>query len=146
MADLATCDPDFPLREWDRLIPQAELTLNLMRNSRINPRLSAWAYVFGNHDFNRVPLAPPGTKIVLHSKPSHRKSWAFHGEEGYYIGPAQDHYRCVKCYIPKTRKERISDTVSFIPKVIPIPQANINDHLRRTADDLIHLFLKNRMS
>ena len=115
------------------------MTINLLRNSRVNPALSAWAYHFGNHDFNKVPLVPPGTKVVLHSKPEQRKSWAFHGEQGWYIGPATDHYRCVKCYIPKTNKERITDTVTFIPRQIPIPNATIESHLARTADDLIHL-------
>ena len=139
LAGLATCDPDFPLREWDRLTTQAELTLNLLRNSRVNPNLSAWAYLFGNHDFNKVPLAPPGTKVVLHSKPNNRKSWALHGEQGWYIGPAFQHYRCISVYIPKTRAERFTDTATLIPKMIPIPNANIEDHLRRTADDLLHV-------
>ena len=142
LAGLATCDPDFPIRQWDRLVEQAELTLNLLRNSRVNPKLSAWAYLFRNHDFNKVPLAPPGTKIVLQSKPDQRKSWAFHGEKGYYVGPAPEHYRYVRCFIPKTQKERITDTVTFIPKVIPIPHASIDDHLRKTVDDLVHLLTK----
>ena len=38
---LATCHPEFPMREWDRIIPQCEITLNLLCNSRINPQLSA---------------------------------------------------------------------------------------------------------
>ena len=33
-AGLATLDPDFPLSEWDRLIPQAKITINLLRASR----------------------------------------------------------------------------------------------------------------
>ena len=74
LAGLATCDPDFPLREWDRLVVQAELTLNLLQNSRVNPLLSSWAYLFGNFNFNKSPLVPPGTKIVMHSKPSNKKS------------------------------------------------------------------------
>ena len=44
---LATVDPDFPLAEWDRLIPQANITLNLLRSARVNPKLSAYAYIFG---------------------------------------------------------------------------------------------------
>ena len=43
LAGLATCDPKYPVREWDRIIPQSELTINLLRNSRINPNLSSWA-------------------------------------------------------------------------------------------------------
>ena len=34
-AGLATVDPDFPILEWDHLLPQAVLTLNLLRDSRI---------------------------------------------------------------------------------------------------------------
>ena len=47
-AGLATVDPNFPLSEWDRSIDQANITLNLLRVSRSNPRLSAYAYPFGN--------------------------------------------------------------------------------------------------
>ena len=142
LAGLATCDPDFPMREWDRLIEQAELTLNLLRNARANPTLSSWAYLFGNHDFNKSPLAPPGTKVILHAKPDQRKSWAYHGEQGYYIGPAPQHYRCIKVFIPKTHRERITDTAAFIPRQIPIPDASLDSHLRRTGNDLVHLLNK----
>ena len=74
LAGLATCDPDYLLQEWDRITPQAELALNLLRNSRLNPKFSAWAYLFGNFDFNKSPLLPPGTKIILHAKPGKRAS------------------------------------------------------------------------
>ena len=77
LAGLASCDPSFPLVEWDRLIYQAVLTLNLLRPSRLNPQLSSYAYLFGNFDFNRCPLAPPGTKIVAHDRPENRPSWVF---------------------------------------------------------------------
>ena len=76
---LATCDPQFPLRKWDRLLEQAKLTLNLLRNARLNPKLSTWAYLFGNHDFDKYPLLPPGTKVILHAKPGKFTTWAFHG-------------------------------------------------------------------
>ena len=57
-AGLASTDPDFPIQEWDRLLEQANLTLNLLRSARCNPKLSAWAYLFGEFDFNATPLAP----------------------------------------------------------------------------------------
>ena len=53
-AGLATVDPDFPLAEWDRLIPQANITLNLLRASRVNPQLSAYAYLFGEFNYNKT--------------------------------------------------------------------------------------------
>ena len=37
-AGLATLDPDFPIQEWNRLLDQCELTLNILRASRLNPK------------------------------------------------------------------------------------------------------------
>ena len=136
ISGLATCDPEFPVHEWDRILPQCEITLNLLRNSRINPNLSSWATIKHIHDFNKWPMAPPGSKILIHSKPNKRSSWAYHGQSGWYVGPSTEHYRCVKCYVPKTHTEIISDTVRFIPTHIPIPNASINDHIRKTLEDL----------
>jgi hypothetical protein len=56
---LATYDPKFPLIEWDLLMPQANITLNLLRSSQHQPQLSAYACLHGNFDFNKTPLAPP---------------------------------------------------------------------------------------
>ena len=62
---LALVDPDFPLSQWDRLLPQAVMTLNMLRASRINPKLSAYSYLFGEFDFNATPLAPPWHKSSI---------------------------------------------------------------------------------
>ena len=91
---LASTDPNFPLSNWCRLLPQAELTLNLLRPSRLNPKLSAYAQLEGTFDFNCTPLAPPGTRVIVHEKPTQRCTWAPHGIDGWYIGPALDQYQC----------------------------------------------------
>ena len=87
---------------WDRTILQAELTLNLLQGSRINPKLSAWEQLHGRYDFNRTPIAPPGTKVLDHLKPDQRGTWAYHTAEGCYTGPALDHYRCYTVWIKGT--------------------------------------------
>ena len=58
-AGLASTDPNFPLSEWDRLLERANLTLNLLRSSRVNPKLSGYTYLFGEFNFNATPLPPP---------------------------------------------------------------------------------------
>jgi hypothetical protein len=58
---------------WDRILPQSVMTLNMLRTSRINPKLSVAPNIFGQHDFNRAPLAPPGTRIIANEKPGKRK-------------------------------------------------------------------------
>ena len=75
-------DPDFPIIEWDRLLSQCTITFNLLRNSRLNPALSAYAYLFGPYDFNKSPMAPPGTRVILHDKPGNRTSWGHHDTPG----------------------------------------------------------------
>jgi hypothetical protein len=137
-ANLATCDPDFPVSEWDRILFQAELTLNLLQSSRVNPKLSSYAYyLFGNFDFIKTPLAPPGTKTVVHLKPDQRASWAYHGEEGWYVGPSMEHYRCFKCYLPATARVRDVDTLQFFPKKIPFPNIFTEDYLKQAASDIL---------
>jgi len=68
----------------------AEITkaLNLLRSARLNQKLSAYAYLFSQFDFDKTPLAPPGTRVVVHDRPESRPSWGFHGTDGWYVGPA----------------------------------------------------------
>ena len=138
-AGLASLDPNFPVSEWDRLLPQAFLTLNLLRPSRLNPKLSAEACLHGQFDFNATPLAPPGTKVAVHSKPGQLNTWDPNCKEGWYVGPALEHYRCVQCYMPATRSVVTSDTVLFLPHDIPFPEVKIDDFLRQAATDLISI-------
>ena len=39
---LAGVDPDFPKFMWYNLLVQTELTINLLRQATLNPRMSAW--------------------------------------------------------------------------------------------------------
>ena len=132
-------DPQFPLSEWDRVIPQANITLNLLRTARSNPNLSANAYIHGLFNFAATPLAPPGTKVVAYLDTTQRGTWDLNGEPGWYVGPAMQHYRCVLCYFPQTRTTRVCNTVAFFLHTTPFPKVTLSDHLRQAADDIIHL-------
>ena len=113
IAGLCTTDPDFPMQNWDRLLEQAEITLNLLRPSRLKPRLSAYVQLNGEFYFNPTPMAPPGTRTLVNDKPHNRGTWAPHEHEVWYVRPAILHYRYLTSYIPKMDKERISDTTDF---------------------------------
>ena len=58
IAILAGCDERFPKYLWCQLIPQAVITLNMLQQSRINPKLLAHDQVFGTFNYQRTPLAP----------------------------------------------------------------------------------------
>ena len=141
IATLCSCDMNFPLKLWDRLLEQAVITLNLMRTSSINERLSAYAQVHGAFDFNTTPLGPPGTKVLIHDRPNNRGTWSPHGTEGWYIGPAMDHYRSFKIYIPSTNDIRISDTLAWYPSHVTMPRASSADMAMASAYDLTQALL-----
>ena len=138
IAGLCSTDENFPLQCWCRLLDQAELIINMLRPSRLNPRLSAYAQLEGSFNFNATPLAPPGTKVVVHETPAARKSWAPHGIEGWYVGPAMKHYRCFRCFIPKTGSERIAETVQFFPQQVRMPSTSSQDAAIKAIHDLTH--------
>jgi hypothetical protein len=136
VSGLASGDPDFSLHLWDRLFPQAEMTLNLLRKSRQHPQLSAAANYRGMIDYNKTVFAPPGCKIIAHEKPSQRRTWAPHGQHCYSLGPAMHHYRCQNVYITSTASERIVETLEFFPHNSPMPQNSSTDRLLMAANDM----------
>jgi hypothetical protein len=52
IAGLCSTDKNFPLHLWVHLVPQAELTLNMLRGSRLNPKVSVLTQLNGHFDFN----------------------------------------------------------------------------------------------
>lgn len=69
---LCGVSPNFPLHLWDRLLPQTEMMLNILRPPRLVPTISVHAYLYGQHDYNRQPLAQLGTAVEIHVKPTAR--------------------------------------------------------------------------
>jgi hypothetical protein len=111
---------------------------HLLRGSRINPRLSAHAQVHGAFDFNRTPLAPPGTCVLVHDKTSICSTWSPQAVDVWYLGPALDHYRCYRIWITKTSAERIADILAWFPTKVSMPQSSSADLAIAAAQDLLH--------
>ena len=110
---LSGADLDFPDSCWDLLIPQANISLNLLQSARMKLKLSVYAMIYGNFDFDLISLAPPGYKIAIHDRANERKIWDEHARKGYYDGPAMQHYRKYQCYLLATKSTRVSNTVEF---------------------------------
>ncbi len=126
---LAGVDTAFPLYLWDLLLPQAELTLNLLRQSTLNPRISSWEYFQGPFDSNKMPLGPDGCWVLIHAKPITRRSWDFRAKQGFYIGSALDSYWCFKLINADTKSQCISNTVEFRHKYLAIPAPTTEDRI-----------------
>ena len=122
IATLCTADEDFPMHMWDELLEQAEISLNHLRGCRSNMAISAYEGMHGRpYDFLAHPIAPPGIKIQVHEKPEQRTSWGVHCVDGFYLGPALDHYRSWRTYIPQTRSKCVSDTIAWFPARVRMP-------------------------
>jgi hypothetical protein len=132
-------DDKFPMHLWDKTCQQAELTLNILRGSRINPKLSAWEQIHGRYDFNKCPIAPPGIKVLAHEKPDNRATWSPHAFTAWYVGPALQHYRCYTVWATETRQLRIVNQLKWFPQKIAMPIATPLDLLRAAIVDLQHI-------
>ena len=113
LAILAGVAADFPRYLWDLLVPQAEMTLNFLRQATLNPKISAWEFLEGPFDYDATPLGPMGSRVIAHLKPDVRNSWDFRGEDGWSIGISLEHYRCQRWVSKATHEAKVSDTVEF---------------------------------
>jgi hypothetical protein len=121
-----------PMHLWDRVLPRAILTLNMLRTSLINPKTYAATYLNRQYEYNRSPMAPPGTIIIAHEMPNSRRTSSPHGQDGWYIGPALEHYCCYTVYINKTRSKIVVETVESPPhrSTTPFPINKGRGHCR----------------
>ena len=93
IAGLCGTDIELFLQLWDCLLPQALMTFKLLRALHVDQHLSTYSQLHGAFDFNPTPLAPPGTRFVVHENPDASKPWYPHGVDGWYQGPSPENYR-----------------------------------------------------
>ena len=138
ISGLCTTDVAFPFQLWNHLATQAEITCNILRRSRIDPTISAYEQLHGHkYDWNAHPLAPPGTRAVIHVSPTIRTSWGPRGISAWYCGPALDHYCCHHFYVPETRSMRISGTYELYPQHCSLPSLTQQQHLHQVINELL---------
>jgi hypothetical protein len=135
-AILCGTDKEFPLRLWDLLLPQAENTLNMFRPSWITPTVSAYTYLWGQHDYNSNLFAPLSCKVEAHLVPSIQETWAPHTTSGFYVENSWEHYCCHKVFINDTSHTRICSTVFFKHKYLTMPTITTSNALIHAADNL----------
>ncbi len=83
-AIIAGVDNNFSMNLWDRLLPQTVLTVNLLQRSNIAPIVSAYQYIHGACNYNKMPLAPMGCAVQIHKMSEKRESWAFNSLDRWY--------------------------------------------------------------
>jgi hypothetical protein len=136
IAILAGVQDKFPLSLWCHLLEPTELTLNLLRQSKEAPKISAFAHVRGHHDYMKKPFAPLRCAIKAHVKPEDRRTWDTRSDAGFSLGTSMQHHRCFCMYITKTRATRISDTVFVKHQYITNPTVSPESQVVSAAQQL----------
>lgn len=90
-------------------------------------------------------MTPPGIEVLIHIKPTIRKTWGPHCEEGWCIGPASSHHKCYKVYMRRTKEERITDTIKFskckqLETTLPIHKSQFGKQFHQAVKDLSEFF------
>ena len=88
---LAGTANDFPPSLWERLLPQAQLKVNLLRQSNTTPNVSAYLHLNGPFDYNTMPLTPMGCAVQIHEKTDKRGTWYYHTVDGWYLTNLPEH-------------------------------------------------------
>eukprot|EP00804_Cyclotella_cryptica_P028195 CCRYP_011052-RA/>CCRYP_011052-RA protein AED:0.30 eAED:0.33 QI:0/0/0/1/0.5/0.33/3/0/617 len=121
---LYSTDRDFPSQLWDKLLQQAQDSLNMLRTSQIDPTKSAYEILEGPHDFNRNPWAPPGCRAVLHEPSKTQMSWVPRGTDAWYIGPAMHHYLSYEFYVPRPAPTTSQPPLNSSPATATFPRSH----------------------
>ncbi len=72
---LAGINDKFPLSLWCHLLEPTKLTLSLLHQLKVAPKISAYADILGPHNYMKKPFAPLGCAIQAHIKPEDRCTW-----------------------------------------------------------------------
>jgi hypothetical protein len=70
-----------------------------------------------------------GCRMLIHAKPAIHKSWDYRAKQGFYIGPALDHYRCYKLVKLEAKQKVISDMVEFRHAYLQISAVLVDDKI-----------------
>ena len=81
---------------------------------------------------------PPGTKVIVHSKPYNQHTWDFHGLDSWYVSQSLEHYQSYKIYIINTHSEIISNTIELFPTQVNIPKISSADQATYTSKQIVN--------
>ncbi len=134
---LAGVANDFPHNLWDHLLPQTEITLNLIWQLNATSTVSASAHLSGPFDYNKMPLAPMGCEAQIHEKTNKQRTWGYHSVDGWYLFTSPEHYRTHTCYVKATKSKHHLDEVHFKHKNITNPTITHADKVMQALAECI---------
>ena len=68
-------EQDLPNEPGDRLLPQRESTLSILWTTNIAPTISAYTYMYGQYNYNKLPLSLMGVLQWYTRDQTQEKHW-----------------------------------------------------------------------
>jgi hypothetical protein len=119
-----------PMHLWCQLLPQVERQLLLLRQSQVNPGMSAYSHVYhGQHNYSKHQFVPIGMESLVHVKPHKQRTYAQHCKKGFVIGTSFKHYRCQQIWMKDTHGTLILGAVWFKHKYLTNPSVTPEDQM-----------------
>ena len=108
---------------------------SVSNKQKISRQVGFPLFLWIRYDWNNHPMGPPKTRAVVYEAPEGRTSWGTRGVDGWYCGPAFDHHRNMRFYIPETETKAYQTSASydlFPSHYIPIADAyQINNTIKK---------------
>jgi hypothetical protein len=121
---------------WCQILPQIEHQLLLLCQSKPNPNISAYAHVYGHHDYNRRPFVPIGMEALVNNQPHKHRLFAQHCRKAFVLGTSTKHYWCWKFWLVTTCATCISGAAFFKHKCLTNPAVTPEDRVIEAAGAL----------
>ena len=84
---------------WDRLLSQAEISINLLRQSNATLNVSDYEHLSRQFDYNKMMLSPMVMSVQVHENTDNRGTWAYHLVRSWYLATLPEHYITQWCHI-----------------------------------------------
>ena len=126
---LAGVDPDLPRNLWDLLLPQTEVTLDLLRQATLDSSISSWVYFHGPFNYVATPLGPLGCHIISHKKTGTRNLWELCGADGLNVGVSLQNYHCHTIVSKTTKAVQVLYTVELQHRHLTLPYLTPADRI-----------------
>jgi hypothetical protein len=133
---LSRCAPTMPMHLWCQLLPQVELQLLLLRQSRVNPNMSAYVHLYVQHDYNKHPFVPIGMEALVHGKLCKQQTYAEHCRKAFVLSTSTKHYQCWKFGSNNTRATHVLGTAFSKHKYMNKPAVTPEDLVIAAAANL----------
>ena len=91
--------------------------------------MSAWEYYNVAFGYIATPLGTIYCKIIINTTSNKRKSWDQRGREGFSVGPALQHYRCIQEIDSKTKAIIITDTAKYLHEYLTQTHITAEDRM-----------------